>query len=350
MNYQNFKKILFKFEPEIAHEIASYAMRTASFIPFVSNKIESEFTFSDEKLRQNLFGLSFPNPVGLGGGFDKNAILARALKMFGFGFLEVGTITPAPQSGNPKPRLFRLLDDKSIQNAMGFNNDGALKIATRLKNLSNFSLPIFANIGKNKITSNENAIRDYEFCARNLGEFCDAFTINISSPNTPNLRDLQTSEFIKEIANLKQITQKPLILKISPDMNEKEAIDLCIVAAKSGFSAVIVNNTSIDYSLSPNALNFGGISGELIKEKSRKLFEAVAKELFGKITLISCGGIGDASEAYERIKMGANLVQIYTAFIYEGPSICKNINQNLLNLALNDGFADISQAVGVDRK
>lgn len=349
MNYENLKNVLFKFDPEIAHEIASFAMNLGSNLPIISNQIKKSFSYKDEILSQNLCDIKFPNPIGIGGGFDKNAILAKSLRDLGFGFVEVGTITPAPQSGNPKPRLFRLVSEKSLQNAMGFNNQGALKVKSRLEKIYPFELPIFANIGKNKLTANEKALQDYEFCARNLDEVCDFFVINISSPNTPNLRDLQTNKFLDELNNaIKNITNKPLILKIAPDMSEKDAIGLCSKAAELGFKAVIINNTSIDYSLSQNAVNFGGLSGELIKQKSKKLFQAVSKELFGKIILISCGGIDSVDEAYERIKMGANLVEIYTAFIYQGPSICKNINQMLSNYLRNDGFSSIQDAVGVN--
>lgn len=349
MNYENLKKLLFKLDPEIAHEMATFGLNLSSNLPFVSNIIQKTFCFKDEILSQNLCDINFPNPVGIGGGFDKNAVLVKSLRNLGFGFVEVGTITPAPQSGNPKPRLFRLIEEESLQNAMGFNNDGTLKAKSRLNKVYPFELPIFANIGKNKTTANENAIRDYEFCTANLDGVCDFFVINISSPNTPNLRDLQTSSFLDELSSaIKNITNKPLILKIAPDMSEKDAINLCNKAAELDFKALILNNTSIDYTLSPNSFSFGGISGQLIKAKSKKLFEAVSKELFGKIVLISCGGINTVDEVYDRIKMGANLVEIYTAFIYKGPSICKNINQMLSNYLRNDGFSSISEAVGVN--
>ena len=267
----------------------------------------------------------------------------------GFGFLEYGTLTPKPQDGNPKPRLFRLIEEKSIQNAMGFNNDGLDKIKARASKVYPFSIPLIANIGKNKITPNDMAIKDYEILVKGLDSCCDAFVINISSPNTPNLRDLQSESFINELfAALSSLTKKPLILKIAPDMSIDSAISLCSTAANAALKGLIINNTSVDYSLTPKAKDFGGISGQLIKNKSKELFKEVAKELYGKAVLISCGGIDNGQDAYERIKMGASLVQIYTSFIYEGPSICKNINNQILNLALSEGYENISQAVGAN--
>ncbi|WP_086236611.1 quinone-dependent dihydroorotate dehydrogenase [Campylobacter porcelli] len=349
MDYGDIKKILFKLNPENAHKIAELAMRVSVKIPFVSDYLVNNFCFIDTKLSQNIFGLNFLNPIGLAGGFDKNATMILPLSAMGFGFLEYGTLTPKPQIGNPKPRLFRLIEEKSIQNAMGFNNDGLDKIKARATKLYPFSIPLIANIGKNKITPNEMAIKDYETLVKGLDSCCDAFVINISSPNTPNLRDLQSESFISELSTtLNGLTKKPLILKIAPDMSIDSAISLCLTAANSGFKGLIINNTSVDYSLTPNAKDFGGLSGQLIKNKSKELFKEVAKELFGKAILISCGGIDSANEAYERIKMGANLIQIYTSFIYEGPSICKNINNQILNLALSEGYESISQAVGVD--
>ncbi|WP_086297639.1 quinone-dependent dihydroorotate dehydrogenase [Campylobacter devanensis] len=349
MDYSDIKKFFFKLNPENAHKIAEFGMKVSVKIPFVSDYLVDNFCFIDTKLSQNIFGINFLNPVGLAGGFDKNATMITPLSAMGFGFLEYGTLTPKPQDGNPKPRLFRLIEEKSIQNAMGFNNDGLDKIKARASKVYPFSIPLIANIGKNKITPNDMAIKDYEILVKGLDSCCDAFVINISSPNTPNLRDLQSESFINELfAALSSLTKKPLILKIAPDMSIDSAISLCSTAANAGFKGLIINNTSVDYSLTPKAKDFGGISGQLIKNKSKELFKEVAKELYGKAVLISCGGIDNGQDAYERIKMGASLVQIYTSFIYEGPSICKNINNQILNLALNEGYENISQAVGAN--
>ncbi|MCD8213693.1 MAG: quinone-dependent dihydroorotate dehydrogenase, partial [Campylobacter sp.] len=298
-------------------------------------------------------GSIYNNPVGIGGGFDKNATMLPALCALGFGHLEFGTFTPKPQAGNDKPRLFRLIQEQSIQNAMGFNNQGCEIIKRRVKKSYPFVIPLWANIGKNKITPNENAIDDYEILVREFSEICDSFVINISSPNTPNLRDLQESGFIGELfSRINPLTKKPIILKISPDMSHEKAIELCKCAVDSGASGIIISNTSVDYSLSnsQNLKDFGGLSGKVITQKSREIFKAVAQELFGKTILIACGGIDSGAEAYERIKMGANLVQIFTSFIYKGPKICLDINNEILQLLQHDGFSDINEAIGADIK
>ncbi|WP_169974654.1 MULTISPECIES: quinone-dependent dihydroorotate dehydrogenase [unclassified Campylobacter] len=352
MNYNNLKTIFFKFQPETAHAIAECAMVYADKIfpgsmSFVANKC----VVNDARLQQNLFNLVFNNPIGIAGGFDKNATMLKPLTALGFGHIEFGTLTPKPQSGNKKPRLFRLVEEESIQNAMGFNNEGAKKIAKRVQKLYPFVIPLFANIGKNKVTPNENALEDYENLTKEFSDICDAFVINISSPNTLNLRDLQNVEFVKELFNrLTSITTKPIIFKIAPDMDDEKAVEICKTAVEGGASGVIINNTSVDYSLSKsqNLQNFGGLSGKVITEKSRRLFKIVADELFGKTVLIASGGIDSGEEAYRRIRMGANLVQIYTAFIFRGPAVCRYINLELLELLERDGFANISEAVGID--
>lgn len=349
MNYKDIKKILFKLDPENAHKIAEYAMRMGVCIPFVQDILVNKFCLVNTRLSQNLLGINFLNPIGIAGGFDKNATMIKPLSALGFGFLEFGTLTPKKQDGNEKPRLFRLIEEQSIQNAMGFNNEGAQIIKNRVAKLYPYSIALFANIGKNKITQNDAAIGDYEFLVKEFSQLCDGFVINISSPNTPNLRDLQGKSFIDELfKTIKPLTKKPIMLKIAPDMSDKTAIELCTNAIMSGADGLIINNTSTDYSLTPNSRSFGGLSGQVIKQKSKSLFKAVANELFGKTILVSCGGINNANEAYERIKMGANLVQIYTSFIFEGPGICKNINSDLLELLDRDGFSNIKEAVGAD--
>ena len=377
--YQNFKKMLFKFDPETAHKIAENSLIFAQNLSPLRKILAKNFTYQDEILSQNLLGLNFLNPLGMAGGFDKNATMLGGLFALGFGFVEFGTFTPKAQNGNEKPRLFRLIDENSLQNAMGFNNLGAKVIKENVTkflgkfranfntnftnparenldtnsalNLTKFSHPIIANIGKNKITPNEDALNDYLYLTREFNELCDLFLINVSSPNTPNLRALQDEKFIATLLKeMKNLTKRPILFKIAPDMSEKTAISLCNCAVENGASGVVINNTSVDYALTKNARSMGGISGELIKEKSRVLFKAVARELFGRTILISCGGISDANEAYERIKFGANLVEIFTSFIYKGPSLARNLNENLANLLRADGFKNINEAVGANLK
>lgn len=351
MNYNTLKKIFFLFDPETAHKIAEFGLRALYATPGGLEALAKFGVYKDEILTQNIWNLSFDNPVGIAGGFDKNATMIAPLAALGFGHIDFGTFTPRPQSGNPKPRLFRLVSEQSIQNAMGFNNEGADVIERRVRKIYPFVIPIAANIGKNKATSNEDALSDYEALGRKFNGLCDFFIINVSSPNTPNLRALQENSFISElIGAMKKITNRPLVLKLAPDMSADQAIALCECAVQSGASGIIINNTSVDYSLSPNARDFGGLSGRLITEKSRKLFAQVARELFGRTVLISCGGIDSAQEAYERIKSGASLVQIFTAFIFKGPFVAKSINEELAKLLRADGFNNINEAVGVNLK
>ena len=351
MNYNTLKKIFFLFDPETAHKIAEFGLRALYATPGGLEALAKFGVYKDEILTQNIWDLSFDNPVGIAGGFDKNATMIAPLAALGFGHIDFGTFTPRPQSGNPKPRLFRLVSEQSIQNAMGFNNEGADVIERRVLKIYPFVIPIAANIGKNKATSNEDALSDYEALGRKFNGLCDFFIINVSSPNTPNLRALQENSFISElIGAMKKITNRPLVLKLAPDMSADQAIALCECAVQSGASGIIINNTSVDYSLSPNARDFGGLSGRLITEKSRKLFAQVARELFGRTVLISCGGIDSAQEAYERIKSGASRVQIFTAFIFKGPFVAKSINEELAKLLRADGFNNINEAVGVNLK
>ncbi|AJC84519.1 quinone-dependent dihydroorotate dehydrogenase [Campylobacter peloridis] len=352
MTYDDIKPLLYKLEPENAHALVEFGMRSLDCIfPGGLSFFAKNYIINDETLNQEIFNLKFYNPVGLAGGFDKNATMIRPLSALGFGFLEYGTFTPKPQSGNEKPRLFRLVEQESIQNAMGFNNKGKDAIAKELRKIYPFSIPLIANIGKNKITPNEEAINDYIILLNEFKNLCDLFVINISSPNTKNLRDLQSEEFITLLfQKAKEITDKPIILKIAPDMSIDNAILLCKSAIKAKADGIIMANTSIDYSLIDNARTFGGISGRLITQKSATFFKEVAKEIYKDTILIASGGIDSAQLAYERIKNGASLIQIYTAMIFKGPSIVKNINQGLIELLKQDGFNHISQAIGVNFK
>lgn len=351
IDYQTIKPWLFKLEPESAHHLAEFALRLPNIcqIPF-NPFLESHFV-TNEVLKQELFGRTFLNPVGLGAGFDKNATMIRGIQILGFGFSEIGTVTPKPQEGNPKPRMFRHIEEQSIQNAMGFNNDGLLKVQKRLKQRFPFTTPIGINIGKNKVTSEAEAINDYTTLIKALHELGDYLVINISSPNTPGLRDLQNEEFITRLfEEAKAITTKPILLKIAPDMSKEDAVALTTLAVQKGADGIIATNTTVDYSLVKEPKEMGGLSGAVLKEKSFEIFEAVAKELYGKTTLISVGGIDSAKEAYRRIKAGASLVQIYSGLIFGGPDLIKEINMELTELIRADGYTNITQAIGADRK
>ncbi len=352
-SYNTLKKLLFKLEPETAHTLAGLGLRLASHCPPLLRCLKRQYFVDHPILKQRFFDRTFHNPVGLGAGFDKDGQYVTAMPALGFGFTEIGTVTPLSQDGNPKPRLFRLVEDLSLQNAMGFNNRGAEYMLTRLKKLYFFDYPIGVNIGKNKITPENIALRDYKSLFETFRGYGDYIIINISSPNTPRLRDLQNEQFIKDIfAAAREITDQPILLKIAPDMSNEEALLLCRTAVEAGAAGIIATNTTIDYTLtdSPDKKDFGGISGALLTEKSYWLFRAIAQELYGKTLLISVGGIDSAEEAYRRIKAGASLIQVYSMLIYNGPALIRNINRELITLLEADGYRHISEAVGADLK
>ena len=271
------------------------------------------------------------------------------MPVIGFGYIKIETMTPKQQSGNDKPRHFRYPEQEAIQNAMGFNNKGSYEVIQNLKKVYPFAIPIGASIGKNKLTPENQALEDYETLIKGFKDICDYLVVNISSPNTPNLRDLQNEDFIKAVFGMaKSLTNTPIFVKIAPDMASQTAIELCKTAVEAGADGIIATNTTNDYSLLPNPQNFGGISGKVMSEKSYNLFKEIAKELHDKTVLISVGGISDAADAYRRIKAGASLIQIYSAFIFQGPSMCKNINEGIIQLLKQDGNTHFSHAIGED--
>ena len=350
MEYQKLKKFIFKTKPEFAHGLAILGLETMQKSQYLLDYFRADYSFENKKLNQKIFGQKFENPVGLGAGFDKDAEVVDGIYSLGFGFTEIGTVTPKPQKGNDKPRLFRVVEDEAIQNAMGFNNKGG-KYAKENIEESTVRYPIGINIGKNKLTSEENAINDYKELFELFKDMGTYIVINISSPNTPGLRDLQNDKFIKEVFELgTSITKKPILLKIAPDMTAQDAISLCSVAISAGAKGIIATNTTVDYSLTKENVSFGGLSGKILKEKSYKLFQAIGAEFYGKTVLISVGGIDSAEEAYKRIKAGASLIQIYSMLVYKGPELVKEINEGLLELLEKDGYKNIKEAVGSDYK
>lgn len=351
INYESIKPLLFKLQPENAHHLAECVLRLPNITQLPFNPFLKSHFITDEILQQELFGRTFYNPIGLGAGFDKNATMIRGMQILGFGYTEIGTVTPKPQDGNPKPRMFRHIKEESIQNAMGFNNDGSYKVLTRLKQRYPFTTPIGINIGKNKVTPEDEAINDYTQLIKSFDGLGDYFVINISSPNTPGLRDLQNEEFIGNLfSEAKKLTSMPILLKIAPDMTPEDAVALTTMAVEKGADGIIATNTTVDYSVVEQPMNIGGISGAVLKEKSFAIFEAIAKELYGKTILISVGGIDSAQEAYKRIKAGASLIQILSGIVFHGPDMIMNINKELIQLLQADGYSNITQAIGADRK
>lgn len=350
-SYEQLKSLLFKLDPENAHSLAEFGMKFASnHTPALLNPFANKLFVNDERLEQTIFGVKFLNPVGLGAGFDKNATMFKTLTALGFGYIEFGTVTPKAQNGNDKPRLFRFVEEESLQNSMGFNNDGMDKVSKRVSRLFPYTTPIGANIGKNKITADENAIEDYKTLVNVFSPISDYLVINISSPNTPNLRKLQNETFIKELfSEIVKLTNKPILLKLAPDMSIKNGIMLAQNAIENGAKGIVATNTTVDYSILKNAKDFGGISGKVIKSRSFDFFEGLAKELYKNTILISVGGIDSAEDVYKRLKAGANLVQLYTSFIFKGPAVCADINNNLLKLMQRDGINHINELIGSDR-
>ena len=328
--------VLFLFDPEKVHNFTFLLFKIFLNIPFVGFLVQKIYSVDNKKLSKKLFGIEFKNPVGLAAGFDKNAKLYNELSRFGFGFIEIGTVTPIAQAGNPKKRLFRLTNDEGIINRMGFNNDGMHKIAARLK--KNKNILIGGNIGKNKATPNDKAVNDYLLCFNYLFDYVDYFVVNVSSPNTPNLRELQNTNFLRVILdslnkeNLKKSKTKPILIKISPDLSKENLLEIVDLAISLKIDGIIATNTTInrDNLTSKNINESGGLSGKPLANKSNEVIRFISDKSNGKIPIIGVGGIHSAKDAIDKIKAGADLVQIYTGFIYEGPSLIKSINKALV--------------------
>ena len=345
--YSLIRRLLFLFPAEGVHYFAMNCLK-------VINKIRLNKSFSKQiknipSLARETFGLSFKNPVGLAAGFDKNACYLDELEALGFGFIEIGTVTPKPQRGNDKPRLFRLPKDRAIVNRMGFNNDGVQVIAKRLKEWKqknalgkNHNAPLIGgNIGKNKVTPNDEAWKDYEVCFRALFDGVDYFVVNVSSPNTPGLRELQEKDALQKILshlqtiNLQQPTQKPLLLKIAPDLSWDQIDDVIDLAMEIKLDGLVATNTTISRAgLQTNdekikELGAGGLSGYPLKNRSTEIVQYIHQKTRGEIPIIASGGIFTADDAKEKFRAGASLIQVWTGFIYEGPGIVKKIIKDL---------------------
>ena len=350
INYRILRLILFQIDPELSHNIALSIMRVLGNLPMLNTRILKSFYLDDSRLSQKVGDLNFRNPVGLAAGFDKNACAINSLASIGFGFVEAGAITVKPQKGNAKPRLFRFSESESIQNAMGFNNSGMENISKRLTANFPYKVPIGLNIGKNKNTDPEKSLDEYLLLIDRLHKLCDYIVINLSSPNTPGLRKLENKKFISDLFSAaSKYKSIPIFLKVSPDLEIETIISLSAAAVETGAAGIIATNTTIDYKLCPRARTVGGLSGGVLKKKSFEVFQAIAKELYKHTTLISVGGIDSGKEAYKRIKAGASLIQIYTAIVFKGPGLIKEINLQLLELLDRDGFNNISEAIGVER-
>jgi len=309
-------------------------------LPFADSIFRTLFVPKNNSLERQLFGLTFPIPVGLAAGFDKDARYYHELSSLGFGFIEVGTVTPNAQTGNPKPRLFRIVKDEALINRMGFNNQGLEAMITRLKNRSS-KIIIGGNIGKNKVTPNESALDDYVSCLNGLHPYVDYFVINVSSPNTPDLRELQDKEpftnllTVLEDLNSRHKHRKPMLLKIAPDLSEGQLDDIIDIAMTVGLDGLVATNTTISregLSIPEDSISKignGGLSGRPVRERSTAVIKYIAEKSGGRLPIIAVGGIFTSEDAQEKLNAGASLVQVYTGFIYEGPAIVRNICKNL---------------------
>ncbi|ACU06521.1 Dihydroorotate dehydrogenase [Flavobacteriaceae bacterium 3519-10] len=326
------RPVLFKFDPEKVHYFTFSILKR---FPFLKNIIAPK-PLHDKRLEREVFGLKFKNPVGLAAGFDKDAKMFTELSDLGFGFVEIGTVTPKPQDGNPKKRLFRLKEDSAIINRMGFNNGGVDAAVERLK--KNKHVLIGGNIGKNKLTPNEDAVNDYVMCFEKLFPFVDYFVVNVSSPNTPNLRELQEKEpLTKLLGTLQQLNSqkekpRPILLKIAPDLSDDQLLDIIDIVKETHIAGVIATNTTLSREnlVSEDRNETGGLSGKPLTERSTEVIRFLSEKSGKAFPIIGVGGIHSADDALEKLDAGASLLQLYTGFIYEGPQLIREINERLL--------------------
>lgn len=346
--YSLLRPLLFQINPEKAHYFVTHNLKYFNRLPGGGALSRAIWDFKDARLEKEVFGLKFDNPVGLAAGFDKNGELMGEMANMGFGFVEVGTVTPLPQPGNPKPRMFRLPDDSALINRMGFNNLGVDVVAERIEAFRRTAngvqkrLIIGGNIGKNKNTVIENAVRDYVKCFDRLFDVVDYFVVNVSSPNTPGLRALQEKEPLMQLLNtlqqrnLKNGVSRPILLKIAPDLTNEQLDDIIHIVLKTGISGIIATNTTISREglVSKNNLKneAGGLSGKPLTKRSTEVISYIFNKSEGAFPIIGVGGIHSPEDAIEKLQAGASLIQLYTGFIYEGPGLVKRINKKLLEV------------------
>ena len=345
------RPFLFLFDAESIHHISFKAIKFFSRLG-LGSLIRKTYTVEDKRLVKEVCGLQFKNPVGLAAGFDKDAKLYKELSDFGFGFIEIGTLTPKPQKGNPRQRLFRLIQDQAIINRMGFNNEGVFEAVERLKH--NDGVLIGGNIGKNKITPNKLATKDYLICFDALFDYVDYFVVNVSSPNTPGLRELQDREPLKQLlrelkkengkmASIRGVAEKPIFLKIAPDLNEAQLLDIVRIVESTLLDGIIATNTTISREDLKSDLYLqeekGGLSGKPLRDRSTEVIRFIVRERTRPFAIIGVGGIHSAEDAIEKLNAGADLVQIWTGFVYEGPSLVKKINLSILENTEEDSHS-----------
>lgn len=339
--YKQIKQILFQLQPEDAHHFVTRNLKNYASFPGVGKLLDKFYQYNHPNLEREVFGIKFKNPIGLAAGFDKNAEYIEELNHFGFGFIEIGTVTPKPQPGNDTPRMFRLVEDEAIINRMGFNNKGVDYVVKKIKALPHRERYIIGgNIGKNKLTPNEDAVDDYIKCFNALFDYVDYFVVNVSSPNTPGLRDLQEKEPLLYILkylqqyNYQNAQPKPILLKIAPDLTDSQLDDIIDIVVESKIAGVIATNTTISregLTADPEIIKeAGGVSGKPLKNRSTEVIRYLSEKSNKAFPIIGVGGIHTAEDAKEKLEAGASLLQVYTGFIYEGPAVVKNICKGLI--------------------
>lgn len=339
--YKTFiRPLLFNFQPENAHNITFSMLKIGQHIPFVPTILRALFQYKHPKLERKLFGIKFPNPVGLAAGLDKDAEAFDMFGYMGFGFVEIGTLTPVGQPGNPKPRLFRFVENEALINRMGFNNGGVEESVERLRKKRS-DVIIGGNIGKNKVTPNEEAVLDYEKTFEALFPHVDYFVVNVSSPNTPNLRELQDKEPLKKLlSRLKELNEqktkgKAILLKIAPDLTNEQLDDIVEIVQETRIDGVVATNTTISREGLTNTekvdeVGAGGMSGKTVAKRSTEVIRYLHEKSGGAFPIVGVGGIHTPEDALEKLEAGASLIQVYTGFIYEGPALVKRINKFLV--------------------
>ena len=337
------KPLLFKLSPERAHRLTLILFEIALRIPILSGWVKAAFRLEDPRLERKVFGLQFRNPIGLAAGFDKNGNHIHTMAQLGFGFLEIGTVTPKGQDGNPKPRLFRLPEDKALINRMGFNNEGLGTLVRQLQKPRPAGILIGGNIGKNKITPNEEATADYVACFEALFPYVDYFVVNVSSPNTPGLRELQEKEPLQALLqklqdlNREKAAPKPILLKIAPDLSDAQLDDIVDIVRQTRIAGIIATNTTISReglhtsNTEVEAIGAGGLSGQPLRQRATEVIRYLHKKLGKDVPIIGVGGIGSAEDALDKLQAGASLIQVYSSLVYEGPSLIRKIKEGILS-------------------
>lgn len=350
--YRLLRPLLFRLDAERAHGLGKRALAALAAAGPLARRLERRNRPHDPRLAQQLLGRRFASPVGLAAGFDKDGDAVAALPALGFGFAEVGTVTPRPQAGNPRPRLFRHPAERALHNRLGFNNRGAEALAARLRALPpglRERLPLGVNLGKNKDTPAEGALDDYRLLLAAFAPLADFLVVNVSSPNTPGLRDLQSEGFLGAVlADARELAAPPVLVKLDPDLPLPRTVALAVAAVDAGAAGIVATNTTVDHSLVAGVRGPGGISGAPLAAKSFRVLQALAAELFGRALLVSVGGVGSAEEVYRRLRAGAHLVELYTALVYGGPGLVGEIHRGLLALLERDGAAGVGEVVGAD--